>query len=163
MPQLRGPGVDRLVLPSDPQAWVDMKLRASYGDRTAAQEAMVNVSVRQAGANGRSQGRRNQMVTIDQGSGQQLLTEFETQAYFLTLLQRLIVDWNFTDEFGAPLPINRANLELLDAEDGDFLEAEAKARIGGRPVDQQGPSKTPSSASSLPVAAGPATATPPDS
>lgn len=147
MPQLRASGVDRLPLPSDPEAWVEMKRRASYGDKTAAQEAMVNVSIRQAGqprANGK---RRNQMVVMSE-DGRELLNEFETQAYMLTLLQRLITAWNFTDERGETLAINRTNLELLDAEDGDFLEREAKIRLGGRPADQQGPSKTPSSESS---------------
>jgi hypothetical protein len=153
MPQLRAPGVDRLALPSDPEAWVEMKHRASYGDKTAAQEAMVNVSVRQAGQ-GRSNGKkRNQMVVVAE-DGRELLNEFETQAYMLTLLQRLITAWNFTDERGETLAINRTNLELLDAEDGDFLEREAKIRIGGRPVDQQGPSKTPSSESSRPMEGG---------
>lgn len=148
MPQLRAPGVDRLSLPSDPEAWVDMKQRASYGDRSAAQEAMVNVSIRQAGGHGRSNGRkRNQMVFAAEG-GQEVLNEFETQAYMATLLCRLITDWNMTDERGEPLAITRANLELLDAVDGEFLEQEARVRMGGRPADQQGPSKTPSSQSS---------------
>lgn len=147
MPQLRDHGTDRLVLPSDPSAWVDMKRRASYGDKSAAQDSMMKIThVDAAKLNGK---RRDQAVIVD--GGRAMLTEFETAAYMMTLLERLIVAWNFTDELGHTLPIVRANLERLDDEDGEFLQAEARARIGGRPTDQQVPSSTPSSPSSLAV------------
>jgi hypothetical protein len=127
-----------------------MKRRVSYGDKTAAQEAMLKISNLDAS---KLHGRRREQAMIDPQTGRAMITEFETMAYMLTLLQRLIVAWNYTDELGQPLPINRANLELLDADDGEFLQTEARARMGGRPVDQQGPTSTPSSPSSLAVVA----------
>lgn len=160
MPQLRAPGVDRLTLPSDPEAWVEMKTFATFGDKTAAQEAMVNVTAMQPGMpsarNGRK-GKKGQMVLS--GGGQQFLTEYEVSAYFMALLERVIVNWNFTDEHGNALPITREHLEMLDAVDGEFLHDEAERRLGGRPADQQGPSKTPSSLLSPAVAASPKNAT----
>jgi hypothetical protein len=149
MPQLRDYGTDRLVLPSDPEAWVDMKRRASYGDKAAAQDSMMKISHVDAS---KLNGKRREQAMIDQQSGRAMVTDFETMAYMMTLLQRLIVAWNYTDELGHALPINRANLELLDGEDGEFLQTEARGRIGGRSTDQQGPTSTPSSPSSLAVA-----------
>lgn len=125
-----------------------MKRRASYGDKAAAQDAMMKITHTEAS---KLNGKRREQAMIDPQSGRAMLTEFETMAYMLTLIERLVTAWNYTDELGHPLPIVRANLELLDHEDGEFLSAEARKRIGGRPTDQQVPSSTPSSPSSLAV------------
>jgi hypothetical protein len=154
MPVLRDHGTERLTLPSDREAWVEMKRRASYGDKAAAQDAIVKVT--QVHASKLTDAKR-EVAVIDPQSGRAMLTEFETSAYMMTLLERVIVAWNFTDDLGRTLPITRANLEMLDADDGDYLQAEASKRIGGRPADQQVPTKTPSSRSSLAVVGTPRT------
>ena len=93
--------------------------------------------------------KRSKLV-VDPASGQGVLTESESQAYFSTLLERMIVEWNLDDEQGRILPITRETLDELEAEDGDFLVKEAQARLKGRPPAEEGPFEKPSPESSPP-------------
>jgi hypothetical protein len=146
MPRLRAPGTERLALPSDPEAWVEMKMRATFGDVSHAQKATLEITTEDARQiNGARRGR-----AIVQGP-LAITPDFDGGAYLPALLERMIVAWNYTDDLDQPLPITRANLALLDAEDAEFLQAEAQRRAGGRPQDQQDPSRKPSSDSSLPI------------
>jgi hypothetical protein len=143
MPYLREVKTKRLTLPSNPDYWVDMRDRLSYGAKGAAQNAMVKISNVEAARLGK---KRDQAI-VDRASGRAVLTEFETDAYFATIIAGLIADWNLDGEDGV-LPITPESVAQLDGEDGDFLQAEAQKRIGGRPRDQLDPSATPSSPSS---------------
>jgi hypothetical protein len=136
MPQLKSSGTDRLILPSDPEAWVEMKSKASWGDKTAAQNAMMKISQVDLA---QVDPAKAHLIEADMESGRGVLTEIETGAFFGTLLERLIVAWNFTDENDHPLPVSIENLEMLEAEDGDFLMAEARKRLGQRPKVIEGP------------------------
>jgi hypothetical protein len=110
---------DRLELPSDPQFYVLMKVRPSYGDKLAAQSATVTM---QTGPNGAS-----------------ATAEVNTAAYVRTLITRLVVEWNLTDADEQPLPITVDMIERLHPEDGDFLATEATKRVGERDEVQAGP------------------------
>jgi hypothetical protein len=98
--------IDTLQLPSDAAFEIHMKRTATHGDLTAARSAMLKVENTAAG----------------------VITHGEWGAYIHTLVRRLIVNWNLTDESGQPLPITEANLENLKADDGDFLATEAQKR-----------------------------------
>ncbi len=137
---------DELKLPSNPEFWVRMKRRASYGDNRAAQSAMLQVSA----APQQPQQPNGQQLN---GNAPQMVTDVEIGEYLGTLTVRLIVEWNITDVEGKLLPITLPNLDRLDPEDGDFLSAEAQKRVGGRAPEQQAPFGKPSGP--------PATATPP--
>ena len=118
---------DQLSLPSDPTYWVRMKRLASWGDSSAAQGAMVKVA---PGGNGHKEA--------------EVLTEMELAAYLHTLVARMIVEWNLTDDQDRPLPISVQTVALIDPQDGDFLALEAQKRLGGRPAAQQTPFAKPS-------------------
>src|SRR5262245_55267459 len=122
MPYLKASEVDRLTLPSDPDYWVEMKRTASYGDKLAAQEAMLRVSHVDLDA---VPGEKVHLVQGGSEAGRGVLTETETGAYFRTLLVRLITAWNLTDGGDRPLPVDEASVELLDSADGEFLQAAA--------------------------------------
>ena len=118
MTYFKASGVERLTLPSDSDYWVEMKNKLSYGDRLAAQEAMIKVS---ASPNG-----------LD-SEEQQVVTELETGTYFTTLLCRSIVRWNIDDEDGRVLDVTEEAIARLDDEDGEFLLAQARKRLKTRP------------------------------
>jgi hypothetical protein len=111
---------DQLTLPSAPDYFVVMKRRATYGDQLKAQAAVVSVEDIQPG-----------MATPT--------ADVDTAAYVRTLISRLVVEWNLTDEADRPLPITTENIERLDPEDGSFLADEANKRVGKRAKDDQGP------------------------
>jgi hypothetical protein len=133
MGYLKTPESDQLTLPSDPAYWVRMKRRASWGDSSAAQSAMVKVSPAALPANGNG---------ADPTA--EILNEVELAAYLHTLVARSLVEWNITDDQERPVPINVKTVALLDPQDGDFLALEAQKRLGGRSAAQQGPFKKPS-------------------
>ena len=118
MSYLKAGGVERLQLPSDPQYWVEMKLRASYGDKLAAQQSMFS-SVDLAAA------------AAANGGG--MPTALETAGYFRCILARLITKWNLTDHEDQPLPITEETIGWLEDEDGEFLQQAARSRLAGRP------------------------------
>jgi len=132
MGYLKTPGSDQLTLPSDPAYWVRMKQRASWGDSSAAQSAMVKLAPTQGGTNGNG------------AAPMEVLNEVELKAYLHTLVVRLVVDWNLTDDQDRPLPISLETVGQLNPEDGDFLALEAQKRLGGRPAAQQVPFENPS-------------------
>jgi len=61
------------------------------------------------------------------------LSEFETSAFQNVFLARMIVDWNFTDESGEKLKIDRRSIELLDAQDVDHIWKRVQKLLPGRP------------------------------
>ncbi len=72
----------------------------------------------------------------DSDSGRGVLTEFQTKIYFNVWALRLIEDWNIdrslldpTDASEEVLPITVENLDLLDDEDSEFLQAKIRERI----------------------------------
>jgi hypothetical protein len=116
---------DKLRLPSDPDGefYALMKKRAAYGDQLAAQSAVVQ-------------------VLADSGqNGQPVTPDVDTAAYARTLITRLVVEWNLTDEAEQPLPITIENVERLYPEDGEFLATEAAKRVGQRTAEKQLPFK----------------------
>jgi hypothetical protein len=132
---------DPLPLPTAPEFVVYMKRRATWGDTSAAQaamihEGMVSSATRSQAMNGAAPDEAAQVAEV--------ISEAETDAYMQTLVARMVVSWNLTDEHGQPLPISRATVGLLEPEDGEFLAGEAQKRRGGRPAEQQGPFKRPS-------------------
>lgn len=97
---------DTLHLPSDSAFEVRMKALATFGDTNAAQSAMLKIDSANPGA----------------------ISEMEWGAYVKALTVSMIVEWNLTDDNGAPLPITGANLDDLKPEDGQFLATEAHKR-----------------------------------
>jgi hypothetical protein len=112
---------DTLTLPSDPQYTVTIKRKASFGDQRAAQSAMLKVD----GATG-------------------ALSDPEWGAYIGSLMTRLIVNWNITDESDQPLPITLENIDKLEPADGQFLFTEASKRAALRGDAQERPFEKPS-------------------
>jgi hypothetical protein len=141
MAYLKTQGVDRLTLPSDPEYWVELKAKATYGDTIAAYRAMFNTNIVDL---------RNvpedkiAKVQANPGDTTGIITESELDTYYKILISRLIVNWNLTDENERPLPINPETIELLDPEDGSFLQKEAQKRIQGRSAEAEGPLGKPS-------------------
>ena len=135
-------GTTRLTLPSDPDYWVEMKNRPGFGDKGAADGAVMQIT-QVSDANKVPKAKRSNLV-VDKASGQGVLTEFEMQAYYTTLLTRLIVSWNLTDLYDKVLPINAETIDELEPQDGDFLVAEARKRLAGRPKEQEAPFEKPS-------------------
>ena len=135
-------GTTKLPLPSDPDFWVEMKDRPGFGDKGAADSAIVNIT-QVSNPNQVPKAKRSALV-VDPASGQGVLTEFEVQAYFTTLLERLIVNWNLTDLYDKVLPINAATIDELEPEDGDFLVKEAQKRLKGRSKEAEAPFEKPS-------------------
>jgi hypothetical protein len=127
MGYLKTPETDQLTLPSDSAYWVRIKKRASWGDSSAAQSAMVKLAPAPSPVNGNG------------SAAMEMLNEVELSAYLHTLVARLVVDWNLTDEQERPLPITLQTVSQLAPEDGDFLALEAQKRLGGRPAAQQAP------------------------
>lgn len=124
MPYLTAVETDELPLPSNPDYWVRMKRRATFGD---SQEAIAG------------------MVHMAPGFTPDTLTpEIEIGQYTRTLAVRLLTDWNLTDEHDAKLPITRESLDMLLAEDGDFIVEEAQKRLGRREAEKAVPFVTPS-------------------
>ncbi|SRR5260221_10968479 len=119
MSYLKALEVDVLTLPSDPTYSVRMKRAASYGDIEGARSAMLHVTSSTSVAG--------------------IVSTMEWLAYVQTLTLNLIVDWNLTDENDRPLEVTRANLDRLDAKDGDFLALEAQKRSQPRPEVQEIP------------------------
>lgn len=151
MPYKKRGAPSRLNLPSDPDYWVVMKARPSFGDKSAAQSAMVDIT-QVADEKTVPKAKRKKLV-VDKATGAGVLTEVETQAYFSTLLSRLIIEWNLTDERDKVLPITVEAIDELEPEDGDFLVKEAQERLKGRPVTEEGPFEKPSLLPSQPGAA----------
>jgi hypothetical protein len=119
---LKAHGSERLTLPSDPEFWVEMKLKGTYGDKLAAQQAIMKGVDIVAVAN-----------AVESGNGTGAVTEVESAAFFQVVLLRLITAWNLTDLDGQELPITGETIGLLDDEDGEFLQREARKRLAGRP------------------------------
>lgn len=146
MPYIRKERTDRLSLPSDANYWVELKDRASYGDKMAAQKAMLQISQVDLAM---VPPEKAHMVEADIESGRGVLTEIEIDAFFKTLLYRLIVAWNLDAEDGQIVPITPQAIEHLESEDGEFLMTAARRRLNGRrPADERpfdGPSPEPSS------------------
>lgn len=126
----KDPETDQLHLPSDGQWWVKMKRKATFGDEEAAKGSMIKISA--AVPNGH------------QPTKEDVISQTEVAAFSVMLISRLVVEWNLTDQKEAILPITPANVALLDAEDGNFLDDEAMKRIGRRPAAEQPPFKKPS-------------------
>src|SRR5437899_1577801 len=95
---------EQLSLPSNPDYWVKMKSKASYADTSAAQAAMLKIV---------PEGRKVE-VALKQGNGaippgvtsESVLTEIEMDAYLHTLIARMVIEWNLTDEKERPLSIS---------------------------------------------------------
>lgn len=136
MPYVGVVKTDRLVLPSNPDYWVEMKARPTYGDRQAAQKAMLRVSQVDLAS---VPPEKMASVEADPESGRGVLTEIEVNAFFETYLTHLITDWNLDLANGERLPITTASLALLDDQDGDFLMAQARLRLAKRPRVVEGP------------------------
>lgn len=146
MPYIRKERTDTVQLPSNPDYHVEMKDRASYGDKMAAQRAMLQISQVDLAM---VPPEKAHMVEADIESGRGVLTEIEIDAFFKTLLHRLIVSWNLDAEDGQIVPITPQAIEMLESEDGEFLMTHARRRLNGRrPADERpfdGPSPQPSS------------------
>lgn len=148
MPYLMKSESDRIALPSDPAYWVEMRRTARYGDKLAGQRAMLQVTqvnlamVDPAKAH---------MVEADPESGRGVLTEIEVDAFYSAILERLITAWNLDGEDGELLPITVDNIKQLNPDDGDFLAAAARKRLGGRPATAEAPFGSPSHRPSLAI------------
>jgi glutaredoxin 2 len=134
VPYIRKERTTRLSLPSDADYWVEMKDRASYGDKLAAQNSMLQVSQVDLALVEKAH-----MVEADIESGRGVLTEIEVDAFFKTLLRRLITDWNLDAEDGRIVPITLDAIEHLDSEDGEFLMTAARRRLSGRRAADERP------------------------
>jgi hypothetical protein len=133
---------DPLALPSDKQWVVHMKKRANWGDTAAAQAAMVHEGMVAAAT--RNQALNGSGPADEAAQVAEVISGAETDAYMQTLVARLIVTWNLTDEQGQPLHVSVDTVALLEPEDGEFLAEQAQKRRGGRPAAQQRPFKKPS-------------------
>jgi hypothetical protein len=140
MPYLKAAEVERLTLPSDPEYWVELKCTATYADRKAAQTAMLEMAPVDVANLTPDEARL--VTNVDQASGRGVLTRVQVAAYDATLLLRLLVRWNLTDENGQELPITQDSINRLAGEDGEFLEIEARKRLRGRTQEQEGPFDT---------------------
>lgn len=142
--------VERLHLPSDPAYWVDMKTKATRGDRLAAQEAMFkvkNVKLRNLTPEEMEQVETDpEDPTAQRG----MLTQYRTKAYFDMWMVRLIVEWNLDDEAGNILPITAEVLDGLEAEDDEFLQEAAKKRMKKKTVDPPSEGRSPVSSQDTP-------------
>jgi hypothetical protein len=146
MPYIKQAGTDRLTLPSAPDYYVLMKSKATYADKLASQKAMMQVSQVDLATLDPA---KAHLVEADMESGRGVLTEIEIDAFFKTLLERLIVSWNIDGEDGEVLPITQETIGQLDPDDGDFLTAAARKRLGGRPSAADRPFVMPSPPPSL--------------
>jgi len=142
MSYLKATATERLQLPSDPDYWVEMKLKASHGDASHAQRAMAQVTSVDLMA---VDPRKAAQVVPDEDKERGVLTEIDIAAYSHALLERLIVDWNLTDLDERKLPITAASMELLDQEDGEYLSKEARKRLKRRKGPFVGTSGAPQS------------------
>ncbi len=137
MPYRKNDTPEHLVLPSNPDYWIDLRRRARRGDRLAAQEAMLNISTMDLSKMTPEERRKAEVDPDDDSdSGRGVLTEFQTKIYFNVWALRLIEDWNIdrslldpTDASEEVLPITVENLDLLDDEDSEFLQAKIRERI----------------------------------
>jgi len=126
MPYQKKVESDQLFLPSSSEFWVRMKRRASYGDRMAAQDAMLSVA--------RDDELNNEGTMTSTGvviaTGEGYVSKAELSTYTAELIVRLVLEWNITDENDQVLPITRTTIlaPWFDATDGDFLGNEATAR-----------------------------------
>jgi hypothetical protein len=128
---LKTVATDRLMLPSDPEYWVEMRQKVTYGAKLAAQQSMMgSVDLR----------------SFDPGaSNGAAVTALETAAYFARLLVAMVADWNLTDLDGNKLDVTEASIKLLEDEDGEFLQTEVRKRLAGRPKERELPLGKPSS------------------
>lgn len=131
MPYVRANETDTLTLPSNSAYHVVMKKRASYGDRLAMQKAMLQISQVDLASVEPS---KVHLVEADVETGKGVMTEIEIDGYMRSLLVRLIVSWNLDGEDGEIMPITQETIELLEPEDGDFLNKEAQRRLMPRAV-----------------------------
>lgn len=107
-PTITQPGIDELTLPNHPETKVLLKHGAKYGDRNRVQSAAILA-------------RRRDGTTDPAGL-----------AGFIALRTLVMIhDWTVTDESGKKVIPSVEAIDALDAEDGEFLEAEARKRYDG--------------------------------
>lgn len=126
MGYLKPQDTDLHKLPSNPEYWVRLRLRAPWGVHNVSHSAMLNVTATSGENNGN--GEPNAKV----------ITKAEWSAYIQALVRGFITEWNLTDENDKPLPITDASLELLDEDDGAFLSDIVQERSKLRPKGKNG-------------------------
>lgn len=123
MAYLKSAGVTRVTLPSNPEYWVELKSKLSYGDALAAQKALLNVEA-------------VEQLDTDEHD---VVTKLESDTYFTTLLLRAIVRWNLDDEDGSTWEVTAENIARLENEDGQELIRHARELMRRRPKAKEIP------------------------
>lgn len=129
MPYFVAPETDQLTLPSNSEYWVKIKRKAEYLDGEMATSSMIKFSQANVPSNGHK-------PTAEEVANS-VLSEAEISGYNCTLIARMVVEWNLTDEKGAVVPINPISVGHMAPEDGEFLAEEASKRRGGRTEQEQ--------------------------
>lgn len=132
MPYLRPQETDLIKLPSNPEYWVRLRLRARWGVRTVAQGKMLKISTKQP-----EPGQKPRGIITNGEDGQQveMVSEAEWDGYIRSLVFGFITEWNLTDEQDQPLALTEENMSALEDEDGQYLAALVQERA--RPRSKQ--------------------------
>jgi hypothetical protein len=95
----------KISLVTDPEAYVEVRLKQTYGDFLAIQKEMMG----------------DGMSADELGKTQM---KVDVSAFMISTLVNMIVGWNFTDESGVALPVTRENILLLDTKDASYVFTE---------------------------------------
>ncbi len=116
---------ETIVLPSDAQYWVKIKVWLTRAEKNRAQQALMQAALH-AGLN-----RQSVQNLVD------ITGSVHIGADEPILLAAAIVEWNLTDAQGAPLPINEQTvMQLRDADAAAILERIKELNAPRTPEEQ---------------------------
>jgi hypothetical protein len=91
------PSVKRVTLPSDPNAWIELKCELSVSEQKKMEGALVTTGQQSA-------------------DGTTPAFGVDAWAYYLARLSAYVVAWNFTDPDDRPVPVSVGTLSALRTE-----------------------------------------------
>lgn len=121
MPILKARETKKINLVTDPEAWVEVFTKQTYGDYLKIQKAMLGQGMDMA-----EETKKNAKPSV----------KADISAFMLATLETMVVGWNYTDESNNVLPLTQANLLLLDKEDGLTI-FNAVSEDAGLPQDEE--------------------------
>ena len=100
------------------QEWVKVKKTLSIGDQDRLSEMLFNVKIDTTTTPGLDRGSRRRQAKENPGANMDARFKPSTAA----LLEIAILEWSFKTEVGIPLPLTRANIDLMRPEWANMIE-----------------------------------------
>ena len=98
--------------------WVKVKKSLSIGDQDRLGDMLFNVKIDTTATPGLDRGSRRRLAKENPGANMDARFKPSTAA----LLEISILEWSFKNETGIPLPVTRANIDLMRPEWANMIE-----------------------------------------